>query len=143
VSDRAIWRADTRPLLPGAAAGAALVLDEPLSFWGGVDPQTGLIIDRRHPQLGQHIAGRALVMPAGRGSSSSSTVLAECLRSGQGPSLIVLARSDEILVLGAVVVQLLYGLTLPITVAQPLDYARIRTGDRLSLMAGGALEIAG
>jgi predicted aconitase with swiveling domain len=141
VSDPATWTADTRPLLPGTAAGVALVLDQPLSFWGGVDPLTGLIIDRRHPQLGQHLAGRALVMPAGRGSSSSSTVLAECLRAGQGPAMIVLAMQDDILVLGALVIQLLDGLTMPIVVAQERDYGRLRSGDSLALSAEGRLSV--
>ena len=66
-------------LLTGDAAGEALVLAEPLSFWGGVDPVTGTVIDARHPQRGECVAGRVLVMPAGRGSSSSSSVLAETL----------------------------------------------------------------
>src|SRR5579863_8809014 len=78
------------PLVPGAAGGAPLRLDEPLSFWGGLDPATGLIIDRRHPQAGANIAGRALLMPAGRGSSGGSAILAEALRLGSGPAAILL-----------------------------------------------------
>ena len=53
---------EARTLVAGTAEGRALVLDEPLSFWGGVDPGTGDIIDPRHPQRGANVAGRILVM---------------------------------------------------------------------------------
>ena len=49
------------PLVPGEASGPVLALDEPLSFWGGLEPETGLIIDRRHPQLGACVTGAVLV----------------------------------------------------------------------------------
>ena len=55
-----------------AVRGVALVLEAPLSLWGGLDPATGLIVDARHPQRGVSVTGTVLVMPAVRGSSSSS-----------------------------------------------------------------------
>ena len=60
---------DAATLVPGAASGPLLKLDEPLSFWGGLDPATGAIIDRLHPQRGARVAGRMLMMPGGRGST--------------------------------------------------------------------------
>ena len=113
-----------------------MVLDEPLSLWGGVDPETGTIIDRRHPQAGGSVTGRILVMPFGRGSSSSSTVLAECLRAGTAPSAIVLMEPDPILALGSSVAGELYGRSLPVVVIEGEDYARIRTGDTVTVEAG-------
>ena len=91
-----------------------LVLTEPLSFWGGVDPNTGVIIDVRHPQSGEVVSGRVLMMPAGRGSSSSASVLAEMIRLGTAPSRVVLDQPDPILLLGAWVAEELYGLELEI-----------------------------
>jgi predicted aconitase with swiveling domain len=91
-----------------------LVLTEPLSFWGGVDPNTGVIIDVRHPQAGEVVSGRVLIMPAGRGSSSSASVLAEMIRLGTAPSRVVLDQPDPILLLGAWVAEELYGLELEI-----------------------------
>ena len=91
-----------------------LVLTEPLSFWGGVDPNTGVIIDVRHPQSGEVVSGRVLIMPAGRGSSSSASVLAEMIRLGTAPSRVVLDQPDPILLLGAWVAEELYGLELEI-----------------------------
>lgn len=111
----------------------ALVLDEPLSFWGGVDPATGLIVDRRHPQCGERVTGRVLVMPSGRGSSSSSTVLAESVRAGTAPAAIVLRDPDEILVLGALVAEELYGRTIPVVVRPREAYEALRTGDEVGL----------
>lgn len=98
----------------GRASGPILRLDEPLSLWGGSDPETGTIVDRRHPQFGETLQGRVLVMPRGRGSSSSATVLAEQIRRGVGPSAIVIAEIDPILPIGALAAAALYGIAVPI-----------------------------
>lgn len=94
----------------------ALVLDEPLSLWGGVDPATGEIIDVHHPQHGAIVSGRVLVMPAGRGSSSSASVLAEAVRAGTAPAAIVLGEPDLILSIGSAVAEELYGVRVPVVV---------------------------
>lgn len=111
-----------RSLHPGTATGRCL-RSTPLSFWGGTDPATGVIIDRRHARHGTAITGRVLVMRGGRGSSSSSSVLAEQLRSGVGPAAIVLAEPDAIIVTGAIVAAELYQRFLPIALvdADELD----------------------
>ena len=105
-----------RTLVPGRAEGEALVLAEPLSLWGGIDPATGRIIEPRHPQHGQVVKDRVLVMPSGRGSSSSSTVLAEAIRRGTGPAAIVLREPDGIIALGAIVARELYRTAVPVVV---------------------------
>lgn len=112
----------------GRASGEVLVLDEPLSFWGGVDPTSGRITDRRHPQLGAELGGRVLVLPGGRGSSSSSTVLCELLRNGNGPRAVVLGRDDPIIGLGAAVARELYGTELPVLVLGSDAYRRLVSG---------------
>jgi len=94
-----------------------LVLSEPLSFWGGLDPVTGKIIDVHHPQRGAVVSGKVLRMPHGRGSSSSPSVLAEALRLGTGPSAILLAEPDPMVWLGAYVAELLYGVKCPVIVS--------------------------
>ncbi|MGI9524390.1 MAG: aconitase X swivel domain-containing protein [Hyphomicrobiaceae bacterium] len=103
-------------LMEGRATGRALVLSEPLSFWGGIDCETGDIVDATHAERGKNVAGRILVMPMGRGSSSSSSTFAETLRRGTGPVGIVLERNDPILLVGALVVKILYGMNCPIVV---------------------------
>lgn len=122
-----------RVLAAGDAERPALVLSQPLSLWGGVDIESGRIIDRSHPELGQTVTGTILVMPGGRGSSSSSSVLAEMIRLGTAPAGILLASADPILTVGALVAQALYGLSCPIVV-WPID-AVTKTGDRLRVHA--------
>ena len=133
-------RREAQSLARGEAEGVALVLSEPLSFWGGIDAETGAIIDHAHPQRGLNVAGRVLVMPGGRGSSSSSAVLAEVLRRGIGPVAIVLATPDPILTVGAIVARFLYGLECPIAV---WGIDGLASGDRLRVRTGdvGAAEV--
>lgn len=100
-------------LAPGRGSGNAFVTD-PVSFWGGVSAEDGVIIDAHHRHRGRSVAGTVLVMPLGRGSSSASAVLAETLRLGMGPAAIVLASPDVILAAGSVVAAELYGTGCPI-----------------------------
>ena len=130
----------TRPLVPGAASGSVLALDEPLSFWGGLDPETGCIIDRLHPQLGACASGRVVVMPGGRGSSSSSTIVAEAVRLNTAPAAIVLREPDHILVVGSLVARELYGRVVPIFVLSGHGYASLRSGLDVTITATGSLR---
>jgi predicted aconitase with swiveling domain len=130
-----------RPLVAGAASGVALVLRQPLSIAGGLSLDTGRIIDVHAPQRGELVAGRVLVMPAGRGSSSSSTILAEAIRRGTGPSAIILGVSDQILVMGSLVASLLYGLLCPVIVADAGDYGAIRSGDNIYIQVDGSFSV--
>jgi uncharacterized protein len=123
-------------LVPGAASGPILRLDEPLSFWGGLDSATGTIIDRLHPQRGACVAGRILIMPTGRGSSSGSATLAEALRLGNGPAAILMLERDAIVVVGAMVAVELYGLACPVAVANGEDWEALAAEASLALKAG-------
>ena len=122
---------------PRAGEGIALVLDQPLSFWGGVEVSDGRIIDRHHPQHGACVAGRVLVMPSGRGSSSSSSVLAQLSRDGVGPAAIVLLEADPIVALGALVARELYAEAPPVVVLGADDYRSIRDGEEVQVVADG------
>lgn len=91
-------------LIPGTqAAGRCLALTAPISFWGGVDPRSGIIIDARHPQLGAGIAGTVLALPGTIGSSSASAVLLELVHAGKAPAALLMDAPDAILLLGLVV----------------------------------------
>lgn len=103
-------------VVPGSGTGALLALDEPLSFWGGYDAQAGAIVERRHPQFGAALRGRVLLMARAKGSSSSSSVLAEAIRNGTGPAAIVMRDRDLIVALGCIVASELYGIDVPIAV---------------------------
>lgn len=133
-----------RTLVAGRASGLALVLDAPLSFWGGIDPGTGELIDTHHPQCGASITGRVVVMPSGRGSSSSSYVLAESIRAGTAPAAIVLREPDGIVALGAIVARELYGTRIPVVVLDTDAYdaiademvVDIRADEHLAFVSG-------
>lgn len=86
-----------------AVAGPCLALTAPISFWGGVDPRTGDIIDARHPQRGRNIAGTVLALPGTIGSSSASAVLLELVHAGRAPAALLLDEPDAILLLGIIV----------------------------------------
>jgi predicted aconitase with swiveling domain len=116
--------------LAGETQGSALVLPQALSFWGGIDVETGNIIDNSHPALGGNVAGKILVMPSGRGSSSSSSVLAEAIRRGTAPAGIILERPDPILSVGAIVAEFLYDIGMPLVVC---DISGIVSGDRIAI----------
>jgi uncharacterized protein len=122
-------------LVPGAAAGSPLRLDEPLSFWGGLDSAQGKIIDRRHPQWSANVTGRILMMPAGRGSSGGSAALAEALRLGAGPAAILLLERDAIVIVGALVAAELYGRECPVALASKGDWEMLAAAARLDVRA--------
>lgn len=94
---------DVSFLIEGSGEGDLLKLDEPLSFWGGVDPATGRITQVRHAQVGQSVAGRILALPGTIGSSSSSAVMLELIRGGHAPAALLLVEPDAILLLGGIV----------------------------------------
>jgi predicted aconitase with swiveling domain len=87
---------------PGVAA-TALALTAPISFWGGVDPKSGLVADSRHPEHGQLISGKVLLVPETVGSSSAAAILLELVHGRRAPAAIVLHEPDAILLLGLIV----------------------------------------
>ena len=111
----------------------ALVLDDGLSLWGGMDPSTGELIDAHHPQRGANLAGRVVVMPSGRGSSSSASVLAEAVRAGTAPAAILLGEPDLILAIGAAVAEELYGVRVPVVVLPRAELEAIDDGQPVDL----------
>ena len=130
-----------RVLAPGEAAGAALVLQEPLSLWGGMDPATGRLIDAHHPQHDTLMAGRVLVMASARGSSSSSSVLAEAVRAGTAPAAILLGEAELILAIGAAVAEELYGRQVPILQVPEEQLAAIVDGAQVLIGQEGMVTI--
>jgi len=132
-----------RILVSGEAAGPVLALDEPLSFWGGLDSETGAIIDHHHPQFGQCVAATILVMRSGRGSSSASSVLAEAIRLGTAPAAVVLLEPDEIIVIGSVVADELYGIAMPVAVVDLSVFETLRDAASAVIGVDGSIVITG
>ena len=126
---------------PGVAEGEVLLLTEPVSFWGGVDHH-GEIIDVHHAQHKAKMTNKILVMPSGRGSSSATAVLAELIRTGDGPLAIIMLQCDTILVIGALVSAEIYGISMPIVELDQEQYAQLSDGMRVSVDAYSDSQIA-
>ena len=123
-------------------SGRALVLDEGLSLWGGMDPVTGELIDARHPQRGALLTGRIVVLPSGRGSSSSASVLAEAVRARTAPAAILLGEPDLILSIGSAVAEELYGTVVPVLVLAANELASIKDGTEVRIGSDGVVRRA-
>ena len=131
---------ETEVLLSGPATTAsALALTAPISFWGGVDPKTGVIADTRHPQSGQSIAGRVLLVPATVGSSSAAAILLELVHAGLAPAAMVLHEPDAILLLGLIVAKEM-GWTTPIALRLDRDQFAALQGSQLDISEAGTIS---
>lgn len=128
-------------LVDGEASGPVLALREPISFWGGVEVESGKIVEQGHPEAGEMVGGTMLMMPHGRGSSSASSVLAEMIRLGTAPAALILGSADPIIVLGSVVAEEIYGRTTPVVVAEPSLLAAAAGARRATLLPEGILEL--
>jgi hypothetical protein len=123
----------------GSASGLALVLAEPLSFWGAFDPRTGLIVDVHHPQCGQRLTGHILLLPETRGSGGTPGGMAEAIRRGTGPAGIILIRPDINLAIGAAVAAALYGKACPIIAVSEAEYDALSRQARLAIGEDGTI----
>jgi predicted aconitase with swiveling domain len=92
-----------RVIKRGRAAGKALVSLEPIGFFGGVDPETGQVIEVGHPLYGASVAGSVLVFPTGKGSTVGSYILYRLKKNGVGPVAIINAESEPIVAVGAII----------------------------------------
>jgi predicted aconitase with swiveling domain len=126
-------------LAGGATQAPALALTAPISFWGGVDPRTGVIADARHPEFGQSIAGRVLLVPATVGSSSAAAILLELVHAGRAPAAIVLHEPDAILLLGLIVAKEM-GWPTPIALRLDRDLFAALHGQELQISESGLLS---
>lgn len=123
------------------ASGPAQVFSAPISFWGGIDPKTGRVVDVRHPQHGECIAGTILFLPGTIGSSSASAVLLELVHAGRAPAAIVLHEPDAILLLGLIVAREMGWKTPPALKLDRALHAQL-DGRTLAIGADGSIGIA-
>lgn len=112
-------------ILPGQAVGEVLACDEPISFWGGVDPASGRVIDVHHPLAGQTITGRILVMPGTRGSCTGSGVLLDMMLNGHAPAALVFAEPEDVVTLVAMIGAAMFGKPLPVLRLTPDAFAAL------------------
>jgi len=111
-----------RAISKGIASGEALVTDERISFLGGVDPKSGVVIDKEHPIFGECVRGKVLVFPGGKGSTVGSYVLYLMKKYGTAPKAMVNVRSDVIVAVGAIIAEI------PLVDSLEKDPLKIRVG---------------
>jgi predicted aconitase with swiveling domain len=125
-----------RGIVPGRAEGEALVSPETISGWGGIDPETGTIIERRHPLCGVSFAGKILVFPGAKGSSGWSGFFQATRLLGTAPLAMIITTLSTKSALGAVVTRVP---TITEPDRDPVEL--IHTGDRLTVDADRGLVI--
>ena len=131
-----------RQIVPGGAEGEILVCAEALSFWGGVDPDSGAIIDVHHADHGACVSGKVLLMPTSRGSCSGSGVLLQLALAGRAPAALVFREGEQVLTLGALVSDRLFGRPVPTLRLAGPAYARLARA-RHARIADGRLVAEG
>jgi cis-L-3-hydroxyproline dehydratase len=128
-------------ILEREAHGIAYAADVPLSFWGGFNPDTGTIIDQRHPLAGQNASGQILVIPAGRGSCSGSGVILEAIVNNTAPAAILISRIDPIIALGCILGAELHNSHPALLVISDHNRQQIGTGDEITISISGWITI--
>ena len=109
----------------GKAEGEALVSEEPIGFLGGVDPDTGLFIEKGHPLEGKNVNGKVLVFPTGKGSTVGSYTLYRMKKKGVAPLAIINEECEPIVAIGAIISE--------IPCVDRIDIRQIRDGNRLRM----------
>lgn len=91
------------PIVEGTARGELLVSQQPITFYGGVDPLTSEVVEPSHPLKGARLAGRILVIPHSKGSTVGSYIILRMAKRGIAPAGIVTVRPDEVVIVGCVI----------------------------------------
>lgn len=111
-----------RVVVRGAGEGKVVSTSVPLSFWGGLNPSNGKIIDKYHHLNGSQVCGKIFILPEGRGSCTGSVVLLEAILSGNAPNGIILRETDEIITLGGIVANEIFSKPIPIIIVNDVDF---------------------
>ena len=119
---------DGRVIYAGTAQGEALVTSQGISFFGGVDPETGVVVEQGHELEGQSIAGRVLVFPTGKGSTVGSYTLYRLKDGGRAPIAVVNAECETITAVGCIISE--------IPCVDQIEIEEIQTGDRVRVKDG-------
>ncbi|MFW9830622.1 MAG: DUF126 domain-containing protein [Candidatus Thorarchaeota archaeon] len=123
-----------RKISPGIATGEALVTTQGISFYGGVDPETGVVVEKDHELEGKSIIDKVLIFPRGKGSTVGSYVLYQLAKTGKGPAAIINQETETIVAVGCIISEI------PSVDKIPIE--KIKTGQKLHVDANkGVVEI--
>jgi predicted aconitase with swiveling domain len=116
-----------RMISKGKAEGVAIVSKKPISFYGGVDPNTGVIVEKGHDLEGQSIKDKIFVFPNGTGSTVGSYTMLRLKKNGVAPKAIINKECETIVAVGAIISD--------IPCVDKIDIEKIKTGDKLIVNA--------
>ncbi|MGQ9788704.1 MAG: DUF126 domain-containing protein [Candidatus Hadarchaeaceae archaeon] len=119
-----------RTISPGKACGEAIVSRSPIGFYGGIDPKTGIVIEKGHELEGKSVKDKILVFPQGKGSTVGSYVIYGLKKNGVAPAAIVNKETETIVATGVILAG--------IPCVDKVDIDSIKTGDRLMVDADNA-----
>ena len=114
-----------RTIYKGTGEGEALTTIQPISFYGGVDPNTGVVIEKGHELQGQSVKGKVLVFPTGKGSTVGSYTLYRMKKNRTAPAGIVNKECETVVAVGAIISE--------IPCVDSVDISRIKTGDTVRI----------
>jgi predicted aconitase with swiveling domain len=114
-----------RIIYKGKAEGEALVTNMPISFYGGVEPTTGVILEKGHELEGQSIKDKILVFPQGKGSTVGSYTLYRMKKNGTAPAAMINKETETIVAVGAIISEIPF--------VDKVDVSKIKTGDKVSV----------
>jgi len=114
-----------RIIKSGNVQGEALVSPEPIGFLGGVDPDTGIVVEKNHCLYGQSIANKILVFPTGKGSTVGSYTLYRLKKNNKAPLAMINQQSEAIVAVGAIISN--------IPMVDQVDITQLHTGDIISM----------
>lgn len=114
-----------RIIFRGKAESEALTTTQPISFYGGVDPNTGVVIEKGHELQGQTVKGKILVFPQGKGSTVGSYTLYRLKKNGVAPAGMVNRECETIIAVGAIISE--------IPCVDKVDISKIKTGDKIRI----------
>jgi phosphomecalonate degydratase small subunit len=114
-----------RIIYRGKAEGEALTTTQPISFYGGVDPNTGIVIEKGHELQGLSVKGKILVFPQGKGSTVGSYTLYRLKKNGVAPAGMVNRECETIVAVGAIISE--------IPCIDKVDITKIKNGDKAQL----------
>jgi predicted aconitase with swiveling domain len=120
-----------RTISPGIAESEAIVTTEPIGFYGGIDPKTGIVIEKGHPLKGQKISGKILVFPFGKGSTVGSYVIYGLKKNGVAPAGIINKETETIVATGVILAS--------IPCIDHIEIDKIKNGDIVNLDADNAI----
>lgn len=121
-------------IVGGRVLARAVVSTMPFGFWQGIDPKTGLVIDRRHDTFEQSLAGRIFIFPYGRGSTGTPGVFLEAVKNGNAPLGLINIKSEAIVTICAILAEEFCKVQVPlIDQVDPQLFERIRTGDLVEM----------